>query len=277
MKRSFLVIFLLFALVATNCNKTDDLSKKEICKQYTETYIYHNNKFAFDFTVYSDESVEMMGDTTSADFKTIVNVMQKTDFSILTFSDQDGIIYLFDSRSDKEEYLKGIRRDLSDNAKSTETWHPLYIICYFNPGFDSIMFDGSDPDDKITPTHYNLGNWDGFPSLAYVNGIDFDDEMSSIQILNYTGMEAEIVLFSDASFSGYNWTIYVRPSSVNGYGDSNKDNGYHGNPTASLSDFSERTMYYTLKLFRHDWDNKVSSIKWRTIDCVGECSSYLLE
>ena len=258
----------------TSCTQKEDLIPKEICSEYTEVYNYKGNYYALDFREYSDESIEFIGDTTSADFKTIYNVMQKPDLSILTFSDEMDVTYLFDSPDLKEEFLSGIRKPMKSTLKSTSTWHPLYVRCYGNPGFNYMLFDASDPYDGITPTHYNTGNWDGFPRLSYVNGVNFNDLMSSIQILNYTGMEAEVALFSNAAFSGYNWTIYCRPSSVNGTGDSNQDDGYKGNNTAELGDFSERTMYYWAGLIRVNWDNKVSSIKWRTIDCVGECQNY---
>lgn len=273
-----MLILVLISLLITNCSNIDEMEtfdEKTICSEHLETYVYNGEVITLDYVQYSDESVGFNNDTTSVQFKVLMDVLHNRNASILTFTDQEDLVYLFDSADEKEEFLKEVRKDLS-GLKSATTWHDLYINCYVNSGFNNLMFDAEDPDDGITPTHYNTGNYDGFANLSYVNGTDFNDKMSSIQVLNYSGMEAEIQLYSDATFGGYDWTIYVRPSSVNGVGDSNQDDGYRDTRIYHLVDFSTRTMYW-YGLFnnrRKTWDNQVSSMRWRKIDCVGPCLQY---
>ncbi|MFA9392320.1 MAG: hypothetical protein ACERKD_21095 [Prolixibacteraceae bacterium] len=279
MKIFHLFFVSLLAVFVAGCSKEEaiDISaEKQICREYTEVYSYEGTLYYFDFTEYSDESIDFIGDTLSPGFKIISEVMQGQSLSILTFTDSE-ITYLFDNPNLKEKYLSTVRQPLKRDLKSATTWHSLYVRCFLNVGFNYMLFDAADPENGLIPTHYNSGNWDGFPNLTYVNGNNFDDRMSSIQILNYSGMEAEIALWADPSFSGYNWTIYCRPSSVNLVGDSNQDDGYKGNDISQLVDFTNRVMYSTGILWwkkNVSWDNQVTSIQWRTIECVGECSGY---
>ncbi len=275
MKKFQLLIISFTILFFTNCDNTDEVSLLETPPEYSEYYVYNGTETLLEYNVDNNDNIEFLNDTTTPEFIDLMKVLSSESLSILTFTDKEDYTYVFDSSADKEDYLKTIRKDLLGDKVQTKAWHPLYIRCYKNGGFNNMMFDATDPNDGITPTHYNTGDWDGFPNLSYVNGTNFHDMMSSIQILNYTGMEVEIQLYSTSKFSGYDWTIYSRPSSVNGHGDSNQDDGYRGTDISQLTYFSNRIMYTKFfGLKKVSWDNQVTSIRWRQIECVGPCLQY---
>lgn len=210
-----------------------------------------------------------------------MHVLQGETLSVLTFSDDLDVTYLFENEDERESFLSTVRKPQLNAFKSASAWHPLYIRCFSGSYFSGeLMFDASDPEDGFTPTFYNSLNAEGFANLANMNGWNFDNKMNSIQILNYTEMEVEINLYENSGFSGRSWTIYVRPSSVNGSGDSNQDDAYNqlkGYSCLNLKNFQTRFAYSTGSWFWYKsfhWDNRVSSMKWRLIECIGSCADF---